>query len=90
MLDKQIVIWGTGRRAAMYSAWLKENFHIVTYVATCDVPKVIHGIDVVASEDIRKISYDYIVLAVEADEVAREKERLCEVDSNLLERCVII
>ena len=90
MEKKQIIIWGTARRSAMYRTWLDKNFKIKAYVRTNNISNSIYEIPVISAQDIVKYDFDYLVLATESIEVSQVKEELEKIDKQILNKCVSI
>lgn len=63
---KKILVWGTGRRCAMWHKWLMQHFEVKAFINhTPSIPAVIKGIPVISKENIEKVERDVIVIATD-------------------------
>lgn len=86
MHKKKIVIWGTAKRAAMYSEWLMDIFEVVAYVSTNSISGDIHGIPVLTSEEMVKVEFDLIILCVEQWDLDMTKDKIAQIDAAVLQK----
>ncbi|SDB29099.1 Methyltransferase domain [Pseudobutyrivibrio sp. YE44] len=87
---KKVVVWGTGRRTAMYRKWLEENYKIVAYVSTNSIKGAIYGAKVVDPTEMESLDMDYILLTVEVADIESAKQQIAGLGKVYADKCVTI
>ena len=78
-IKESIIVWGMGKRSAMYSRWLMDNFRVEAYVADNMQGENAWGIPIISKEEIKERVFDKLVLTAESwqmEETAKEAEAL--------------
>ena len=86
----RIIVWGTGKRAAMYHKWLISRFDVVAYVDTTRVCGNVYGIPIIPKDDLEKYDFIRIALLVETDAMDKAISEIRDVSDNLVEKTVSI
>ena len=90
MYKEKIVIWGTARRAAMYSQWLLTHFDVIAYVSINAIAGMIYGIPVITPSEVEAAKPDAIVICVEIPQVENIRNEIECVSPRLLNVCKTI
>ncbi len=74
----------------MYFKWLRSVYDIVAFVPTNMIDDYIYDVPVVKQDEILKIDFDNIVLAVETKDFLGVKEKIAGINKSLVDKCVTL
>lgn len=86
-MAKKIVVWGTGRRAAMYRKWFENYYNVKAYIRTNNISGEIYGTKIIEPLDVINYEFDYVVFVTERIDIESEQAIIKEIDSNILSKC---
>ncbi len=84
MTKERIAIWGTARRAAMYSEWLATHYEVIAYVSTTTISGQVRGIPVVEPEQLVELQPDKLVICVENNDVDAVRDAIGHISPEFL------
>jgi len=89
---ESIIIWGTGRRSAMYYRWLQDNYDIKAFVATTEAQGRIGTVPIIKKSEMLTGCDDIcrIVLVIEKDEMVAAIEEGKKIDERIFARIISI
>ncbi|WP_024866212.1 DUF4422 domain-containing protein [Butyrivibrio sp. FCS014] len=87
---KNVIIWGTGTRTAMYYGWLKANYNIVAFVDEAGSEGSFDRIPVIGRQRLGEFEFDRIIVTNENPEIERACQEIGEMDVALLPKVIDI